>query len=394
MRITSLRTIKLSVPTGQSLRDPATGELICSTSKPWLFLKIQTDGGISGWGEGSGEWLVSPVEALLADWAGLLVGRDPLPVAALCADVLDRFPWHGGPVFGTAMAAVNAALYDIAGKAWGVPAHTVLGGARRQRVRVYGHCEFDTPEAAADTARAVQALGFAGVKGCPLETRTWPMDASAVEHSVACATATRRAVGDDFDLMLDAHGSPSAELSVELARRVAPLRPLFLEEPVKDGSVEALLEVSRKSPVPIATGEKCFTARDLLPFIRARACAYLQPDVSHCFGIDSLVEIGRLADLERLHMAPHNAGGPLVLAASLVADAVTPNFLIQELNQDWFGRFGDFVEHDWRVRGGYLELSDRPGLGVEVKEADIARRSYQPLPYRQYRHADGSWKGW
>ena len=394
MKITGLRTYKFSVPTGQGVRDPATGEMLSSSAKPWLFLRIDTDAGITGWGEGTGEWLVPSVEATLHDWAVLLVDRDPLPVTSICEDILDRIPWRPGPVFGTALAAINAALYDIAGKSWGVPVHTILGGARRQRVRVYGHCSLDDPGSAAEEALRVRDLGFAGVKGNPLETRTWLMDAAAIEQSVQCVAAMREATGDDFDLLLDAHGSPSAELSVEYARRLEPYRPLFLEEPVKDGSVEALLEVTRKSPVPIATGEKLVTVRDFLPLIRRRACAYLQPDVSHCFGIDTLVEIGRLADLERLHMAPHNAGGPLVLAASLAADAVTPNFLIQELNQGWFERFGDYVEHDWQLRDGHVELSERPGLGVEVKEADIEKLPYEPLPYRQYRHHDGSWKGW
>ena len=394
MKICGIRTYKFSVPTGQEIRDPDTGELLCSTSKPWLFLNIDTDAGLSGWGEGTGEWLVPGVEATLHDWAVLLDGRDPLPVTAICDDILDRVPWRPGPVFGTALAAITAALYDIAGKAWGVPVHTILGGARRQRVRVYGHCSLDDPADAAAQARRVQELGFAGVKGNPLETRTWVMDPAAIERSIECVSAMRAAVGDDFDLLLDTHGSPSAELSVEFARRLAPYRPLFLEEPVKDGSVEALLEVARNSPVPIASGEKLVTVRDFLPLIRSRACAYLQPDVAHCFGIDTLVDIGRLADLERMHMAPHNAGGPLTLAASLAADAVTPNFLIQELSQGWFARFGDYVDSDWRLRDGHVELSDRPGLGVEVKEADIAKLPYEPLPYRQYRHFDGSWKGW
>ena len=257
MEITGIVTYKFSVPTGQEIRDPRSGELLCSTSKPWLFLKIETDVGISGWGEGTGEWLVPSVEATLHEWSCLLVDRDPLPVVALTEDITNRLPWKGGPVFGTAIAAINIALYDIAGKAWGAPVHTILGGKRRDRVRVYSNGGvFTSPEEAADAACQVKAQGYAGVKGNPLETRTWPMDQGAVEHSVACVAAMREAVGMEFDILLDAHGSPTPELSIEFARRVAPFMPLFLEEPVKVGSLEALLEVARKSPVPIATGEK------------------------------------------------------------------------------------------------------------------------------------------
>jgi galactonate dehydratase len=394
VKITSVQTYKFSVPLGQETRDPATGERLSSTAKPWLLLAIDTDTGITGWGEGTGEWLTEPVEAMLLSWRELLIGRDPLPVVAICDDIQDRLPWKGGPVIGSAIAAINAALYDIAGKAWGVPVHTILGGKRRDRVRVYSGISLSDVETAVDGALAVRDRGYAGVKGNPLETRTSPMDAAAVDHTTRCVRSMREAVGEAFDLLLDAHGSPTPELSLACAAGIAPYRPLFLEEPVKVGSLAALLEVSRKSDVPIATGEKLFHLRDFLPLIEARACAYLQPDVCHCFGITGLVEIGRAAREAQMLMAPHNAGGPLALAASLSADAVMPNFLIQEMGDEWFQRFSEYVEHDWSIADGYISLSDAPGLGLSVKVQDIVNLPYEPLPYRQYRHADGSWKGW
>ena len=394
MKITALQTRKFSVPTGSDIRDPETGELLCSTSKPWLLLSIETDVGITGWGEGTGEWLTEPVEATLLSWRELLIGRDPLSVVAICDDIQDRLPWKGGPVIGSAIAAINAALYDIAGKAWGVPVHAILGGKRRDRVRVYSGISLGDVEAAVDGALALRDKGYAGVKGNPLETRTWPMDPAAVEHTRRCVSAMRQATGDAFDLLLDAHGSPTPELSLACAAAIAPYGPLFLEEPVKVGSVEALVEVSGKSPVPIATGEKLFHLRDFLPLIEARACAYLQPDVCHAFGISGLVDIGRAALHAQMQMAPHNAGGPLSLAATLTANAVTPTFLIQELVEDWFRRFGEYVEHDWRIEEGHINVSDAPGLGVTVKEQQLESLPYEPMPYRQYRHEDGSWKGW
>ena len=133
MKITGIQTYKFSVPTGQEIRDPSTGELISSTAKPWLFLKITTNSGIVGWGEGSGEWLVPSVEATLHEWKPLLIGQDPLGVVRLTEDIQNRLPWKGGATFGTAIAAINIALYDIAGKAWGVPIHTILGGRNATR---------------------------------------------------------------------------------------------------------------------------------------------------------------------------------------------------------------------------------------------------------------------
>lgn len=393
MKITGFTTYKLSIPTGQDVRDHATGAAQSSLKKSWLFLKLETDAGITGWGEGSGEWLVPAAEATLLDWKPLLLGRDPLPVAALTEDIVDRLPWRGGPVFGTALAAINMALYDLAGQAWGAPVHTLLGGKRRDRIRVYtGGAVFDSPAAAAAVAREVKARGFAGVKGNPLEGRTWPMDQSAIAHSVACVAAMREAAGPDFDLMLDAHGSPQPELSLELARQLAPHRPLFLEEPVKVGSVAALAEVSRRSPVPVATGEKLFSFDQFEPLIAERAAAFLQPDLAHCFGLDHYLEIAQAARRQQILMAPHMAGGPVHYAATLAVDAATSNFLIQETNYFWL--YDQLAEHDWKIADGHIALGDRPGLGISVKESDFARFPYEPMLFRQYRHRDGSWKGW
>ena len=221
------------------------------------------------------------------------------------------------------------------------------------------------------------------------------MDRRELEHCVAIVKAVREDVGLDIELMLDTHGSPAPELRIAFARLVAPYRPLFLEEPCKVGSVEVLKEISEKSPVPIATGEKLFSYRDFKAVIDARACAFLQPDISHSFGIDNFLHISRLADDAQMLMAPHNASGPVHFAALLQADAVLRNFLIQEVSVKWFRRFGEFIDHDLRLKDGFVNLPDRPGLGIEVKENDIAKLPYDKrMTYRQYRHADGSWKGW
>ena len=393
MKITGIKTYKFTAAAPEALRDPQTGEFLRATgAKDWLFLKIETDTELVGWGEGSGEWLTAPVEALLHDWEPLLVGRDPLPVAAICEDITSRLPWKGGAIFGTAIAAIDIALHDLMGKAWGVPVHTLLGGARRQRVRVYRGGDLSSPENAVAAAREVQAAGYAGMKGVPLEERTWPMDEQALAHSTAVVAAIREAVGDQFDIMLDAHGSPQPELSIEFARRLAPFRPLFLEEPCKVGSVEALLAVSRQSPVPIATGEKLFDLAGFEPLIQSRAVAFLQPDIGHSFGLGNYMKIAQRAEQQQILMAPHLGVGGLLYVASLHADAATSNFLIQESPQ--LHAFDKYMEHDLEVRDGHINTPASPGLGVEVKEADIAKMPHVPMEYRQYRHVDGSWKGW
>ena len=393
MKITGIRTYKFTACDPQALADPQTGQLPQRTGhKDWLFLKIETDTELAGWGEGSGEWLTCPVEALLHDWECLLVGKNPLHIDAICQDITDRLPWKAGPVFGTAIAAIDIALHDLTGKAWGVPVHTLLGGARRRQIRVYCGGDVSTPERAGAAALAARQAGYAGMKGVQLEQRRSPLDERALAHCTAVVAAIRESAGDEFDIMMDTHASPQPEMSIEFARRVAPYRPLFLEEPCKVGSVDALLEISRKSPVPIAAGEKLFDWRDFDPVIRSRAVAYLQPDIGHSFGLCRYMQVARYAAHQQMLMAPHLGVGGLLYVASLHADAATSNFLIQE--SPVVSAFDRYMEHDLKIEGGYIRPPHGPGLGVEVKELDIAKFPHVPMEYRHYRHDDGSWKGW
>lgn len=398
MKITGLRTHLFNVQTeGPRARDRARGELLASEFKTWLFLKLETDAGISGWGEGSIEWLSPVVASTLRDWEPLLMGRDPTDFQALTADIQNRLPWKGGPVLGSAIAAVDMALLDITGKAWGVPAYKLLGGRRRDRIKVYdnGGLFFGSVDEARRIARAAVEAGYLGLKGNPLEGRTWPMDGEELLHSSEIVHAVREEVGDAVELMLDCHGSPTPELGMQFADRVAVARPLFIEEPCKVGSVDALAQISARSPVPIATGEKLFSYADFREIIDRRACAFLQPDLSHASGVGEFTHIAHAATQQQMLMAPHNAGGPVYFSALMHADAAIDNLLIQEMNRAWFARFDEFAEHDWVLRDGYMELNDRPGLGLEVREEVIAALPYdRPMAYRQYRHADGSWKGW
>lgn len=396
LKITGLKTYMFNVATGQARIDAKTGGAVSSSFKTWLFLKLETNAGLSGWGEGGGEWISPIVQTAIHQWDTLLVGRNPLDVSAICTDITNRLPWKGGPILGSAIAAVNMALYDLAGQALQVPVYQLLGGKQRNRIKVYhGGINFESVDKARRAARQAVEKGARGLKGNPLEGRTWPMDHRELQLCTEIVKAVREEVGPDVELMLDTHGSPSPTLSLAFAHRVAPYRPLFLEEPCKVGNVQALKSISENSPVPIATGEKLFSFRNYKEVIDARACAFLQPDVSHSFGIDNFLHIARLADDAQILMAPHNASGPIHFAALAQADAVVNNFLIQEVSASWFHRFNEYVEHEFVLDDGFVPLPTRPGLGIQVKEQDIAQLPYdKKMDYRQYRNADGSWKGW
>ena len=205
MKITRIKTYMFNVATGPVRLDPKTKQPISSGFKTWLFLKLETNAGLSGWGEGSGEWISPIVRTALHQWDELLIGRDPLDVTAICDDITNRLPWKGGPILGSAVAAVNMALYDIAGKALKVPVHRLLGGRQRDRILIYdnGGLSFDSIDQARKQARAAVAAGARGLKGNPLEGRTWAMDRRELEHCVAIVKAVREEVGPDIELLLD-----------------------------------------------------------------------------------------------------------------------------------------------------------------------------------------------
>ena len=387
-----------NVDTGQrTIHHAAADEVLFSHFKTWLFLKIETDASISGWGEGSGEWLSPMVQTTLHEWEPLLVGNDPTNIGAIWEDIQNRLPWKGGAVYGSAIAAIDMALHDITGKAWGVPVYKLLGGCRRNRINVYDGALFfgGSVDDARRMARESVENGFNGLKGNPLEGRTWPMDRDELQRCTDIVYAVREEVGPSVELMLDCHGSPTPELAIDFARMVAGARPLFIEEPCKFGSVDALAQISQRSAVPIAMGEKLFSFQDFKEVIDRRACAFLQPDIAHSFGITNFMHIAHAAAQQQMLMAPHNAGGPIYFSALMHADAAVENLLIQEANRRWFMRFREWADHDWVLKDGFIELNDRPGLGLEIREEAVAAEKFnRSMAFRQYRHADGSWKGW
>jgi galactonate dehydratase len=365
-------------------------------TRNWLFVKVETDSGLYGWGEGSLEWWDEVVESAIKTLSRLVIGRDPLERRAIHFDLYRRYSWSGGAILGSAISAIDLALWDLAGKIHDVPVYQLLGGAQRTQMRAYlsGGYLFSTPDEAIELAQKWGARGFTAMKANPAEKRRTPLDYQAIEETVAILAALREAVGWEIDLLLDCHGSPTPPFAIQLAQAIAPYRPMFLEEPTQDGDIGALREVARQSVIPIAGGEKLTSIHAFREVCEQKAATILQPDVLHVGGITGLLRIAEMLESYQVWVAPHNATGPIGAVASLHVDAVIPNFLIQEIGAYVFPYYEDILKTPIRLENGYFHLTDTPGLGIELDEDAFAKHPPRPMTLRDYRHADGSWSGW
>ena len=357
----------------------------------WVFLKVQTDEGLVGWGEPIVEGWSRTVAAAVEEMARYLIGRDPRRIEHHWQAIYRGGFYRGGPVLTSALSGIEQALWDIKGKALGAPVHELLGGRVRDRVRVYAHVKGKTPEALAEAARAKCDLGFTVLKTAPFRAARFVESPEFIDRTVARVAALREAVGDGVEIALDFHGRVRPALAVPLCAALAPLCPMFIEEPTPPGNVDALAEVARKSPVPIAAGERLFTRWGFREVLEKRAASILQPDVSHAGGILEVRKIAAMAETYFAALAPHCPLGPISLAACLQVDACTPNFLCQE--QVSLGE--GYLKRPFVLRDGHVDVPAAPGLGVEVDEEALAEQLYDgSWTTPRLRHDDGSVADW
>ncbi len=352
----------------------------------WVFCKIYTNQGITGLGEGSVTSKEATVAQAIMEHERFLIGKDPTDIELLWQSMF-RYPrWRGGPILNSAISAVEIALWDITGQALGVPIYKLLGGAARKRIRMYKDVG-STPEAFLQA----KAEGYTAAKsGFITVNNDLVIPSLAVREAAKKLEAVRRAVGDDFDICIDAHGQLTTVMAVDFCTRIEELRPMFVEEPTQIEDLEELALLRQKTKVPLATGERSFTKYGFAEFCTRHLVNYIQPDVCHAGGILELKKIGTIAETFRVEMAPHNPQSEVSTLASLHVDATTPAATIQEYSprrdawvQDLFN--GGAV----RIKDGYAELPDRPGLGVDVNEKVAAQHPYQPVNRPNFVFSDG-----
>jgi galactonate dehydratase len=366
----------------------------------WMFLRVDTDQGISGWGEPIVEGRAETVRAAVDTFMEYLIGRDPRHIEEHWQVLTKGGFYRGGPVLSSAVAGIDHALWDIKGKALGVPVYDLLGGPVRDKARIYTWVHGETPEDLAADGTAKAAVGFDAMKFCPFEVTPHVPSAGQVKQIVARVAALREAVGDDVDLAIDLHG----RFSGPAARRVLPLLeeflPLFCEEPVLPEYSADLGEVAAATSIPIASGERLFSRwqfRDVLPHL-----AVAQPDLSHAGGISEVRRIAAMAEAHDVALAPHCPLGPLALAASLQVDFATPNFLIQEQSLGIGYHSGEELL-DYLVdtsvfafAAGYINRPTGPGLGIEIDEKAVQQAAEKGHAWRNpaWRHQDGGFAEW
>ncbi|MBP3965647.1 galactonate dehydratase [Paenibacillus lignilyticus] len=363
----------------------------------WLFLKIETDEGIVGWGEPIVEGRALTVATAIEELKRYLIGEDPLRIEHHWQIMYRGTFYRGGPVLVSAISGIEQALWDIKGKFYNMPVYEMLGGRVRDKIRMYCHCGGETPEAFAANAKRRVESGFNAIK-TGVDAPVRHVDSLAfVESQVNKFIAAREAVGSGVDIAIDFHGRVSPAMAIRLAAALEPYYPMFIEEPCLPENVDSLLRVAQSTSIPIATGERLFTRWGFREALEKGAVAIVQPDLCHAGGIFEGRKIAAMAETYYASIAPHNPLGPISLAACLQLDACTPNFLIQEhpsMAEKWDLGEG-YLKKPFEVIDGHVAIPQGPGLGIEINEEALIERGYAgdwDTPRLAY--DDGSFAEW
>jgi galactonate dehydratase len=375
----------------------------------WVFVKVLTDqDGLFGWGEATLEWHTRAVVGAVQDLAELVVGEDPTRVEHLWQMMYRQHFWHGhGIVRATAIAGIDLALWDVLGKACGVPCSKLWGGPVRDYVRTYCHLgggrmeDFyetaaEDAKRFADLARQAVADGFTAFK-CMAVPPTMPLEGlKPIRTTEKVVAAIREAVGDGIDVMVDCHARPSPAMGLQIARALEPYGLYFLEEPCWPESVAGLAAINAAVATPIATGERVTNLAAFNDLFQARACEVCQVDVTHCGGFTEARRVAALVEAHRLALAPHNPQGPVSTAASLEFGFAQPSYVICETVHADVPWRQDVVREGFTVepRGRLVRPNARPGLGIEIDEAEVRKHPFQQeVPQRVF-YPDGSVGDW
>lgn len=365
----------------------------------WLFVRVETHDGAVGWGEASLEGHAEAVDGAFASMRERFIGADANNIEDIWQVAYRAGFYRGGPVLMSALSGLDQALWDLKGKRLGVPVWQLLGGQVRDRVPVYAWIGGDRPDEVVEAAQARLAQGFKAVK------MNATSDVSRLEGAQVFAEALERVASvkaQGLDVGVDFHGRLHKPMAKQLIAALEPLNPLFIEEPLLSEHVEAIVQISKLTHLPIALGERLYSRWDFKPFLEAAAVDIIQPDLSHAGGLSECRRIAAMAEAYDVGVAPHCPLGPMALAACFQLAVSTPNFVIQEMSLGIHYNVGhDLLSYMtnpevFDVKDGMVAALQGPGLGVEIDEAMVREAAKDAPTWRNpvWRGQDGSVREW
>ena len=368
----------------------------------WLFLKIDTDEGISGWGEPVIEGRADTVRTAVEEFRLNLIGRDPSRIEDLWQEMYRTGFYRGGPEVMSAIAGIDQALWDIKGKALGVPVYELLGGACRDKLKVYRWIGGDRPSDVATAAKEAWDQGYSAIKMNATEELHYIDNYAKIDAVCERVAAIREVLGNKMDIAVDFHGRVHKPMAKVLAKALDEYHLMFIEEPVLSQNNEALREIARATTTPIATGERMFSRWEFKNLLQDGYVDIIQPDLSHAGGISECKKIAAMAEAFDVAVAPHCPLGPIALGACIQLDICTPNVFIQEQSLNiHYNKGGDLLDYlkdpsIYAYKDGYLEAKTGPGLGVDIDE-DFVKQAAENCPTWKnpiWRNFDGTIAEW
>ena len=372
------------------------------SDRPYVFVKIETDAGVVGWGEATLEGKAGATMATVNDLREFIVGQDPMRVEHHWQSMYIHAFYRAGPILGSAISGIDQALWDIRGKVLGQPVYRLLGGPVDSRgVRGYYHARARTDEELAALRASAKDLGVTAFKSGIPGYYEWIETNQSIKRAVAQIERLRRGLGDDIDIGIDFHAKTSPSVASIICKEVEPLNLMFIEEPCPPENVKAMARISKRTTVPIATGERLVTSYSCRELVEQGVVDILQVDINHVGGITALWKVGALAQASGVKIAPHACEGPIGGLATLHVDAALSNFIVQEVCSGVEPTFKEKLWEEWlgfpamRMRNGYFPLPDKPGLGFELSEQAFTKYPFAGTkPMARVYHEDGSVAAW
>ncbi|MEP6728655.1 MAG: galactonate dehydratase [Bacteroidota bacterium] len=368
----------------------------------WLFLKIETDEGIIGWGEPIVEGKAATVKAAVQELMENLTGKDPMDIEGHWNTMYRGGFYRGGPILMSAISGIDQALWDIKGKYFNAPIYQLIGGKARDKMKVYSWIGGDRPSDIGTAAKQAKENGFTAVKMNATDEMQYLDSYEKIDRVLQRVAALREAVGMSVEVGIDFHGRLHKAMAKVLAKELEQYHPMFIEEPVLPENNEALREIAQHTSIPIATGERMFSRWHFKDLLAQGYVDIIQPDLSHAGGITECKKIISMAEAYDVAAAPHCPLGPIALAACLQVDATCHNAFIQEQSLGIHYNSGndllDYLEDKsvFNYEKGYVNIPSGPGLGIKINEAQVRKMAIEGHNWRNplWHHEDGSVAEW